>query len=63
MTTLQLKKGLYNSLDELLKNNKLEIWRLQECSHCITDVQVIKKLERKTGQMIKANIRNQITVI
>lgn len=52
----------YDNVDHLLRENGLELWKIEECSNCITDVQVLRMLEKSSNQKIKYSL-NKIIVI
>lgn len=62
MKTKMIVSKDYDNLEDLLRENKLELWRIEECSNCITDVQILRRLEKKSNQKIKYT-SNKIIVI
>lgn len=62
MKTKMIVSKDYDNLEDLLRENKLELWRIEECSNYITDVQILRRLEKKSNQKIKYT-SNKIIVI
>jgi len=62
MKTQVISKKSYDNLQHLLEENNLIDWKSEECTDCLTDVQIIRRLEKQTSQRIKY-IGNKIVVI
>lgn len=59
----RLIEGEYESLEDLLHRNKLQVWYAEYCNNDITNVQTIIKLRRLTNNKITHTLNGSLLVM